>query len=53
MHLEHAAERLVRLPEAVDLRDHLLGGVRVEAPDRRLVDVLEVVRGEVVSSSAP
>ena len=44
MHLEHAAERLVGLAQPVDLGDHRLARLGVEAPDRRLVDVLEVLR---------
>ena len=44
-HLEHAAERLVRLPGGVDLGDHRLARVGVEAAHRRLVDALEVAHG--------
>ena len=37
-HLEAAAEALVRLAQAVDLLDHRLARLRVEAADRVLVD---------------
>ena len=44
-HLEAAAEALVRLAQAVDLRDHRRARLGVEAADRVLVDRGEVVRG--------
>ena len=43
-HLEDAPEALVGLPRAVDLGHHRRAGVLVQAPHRRLVDVLEVRR---------
>ncbi len=46
-HLEAAAEALVRLAQAVDLRDHRLARLRVEAADRVVVDAGEVLRLEV------
>ena len=45
-HLELAAERLVRLPGGVDLRDHRLARLGVERAHRRLVDAVEVGRGQ-------
>ena len=43
-HLEGAAEALVGLAQAVDLGDHRLAGLGVEAADRVLVDAGEVGR---------
>ena len=48
-HLEAAAEALVRLAQAVDLRDHRLARLRVEAADRVVVDAGEVLRLQVVA----
>jgi hypothetical protein len=48
-HLEDAAERLVGLPRAVDLLDHRLARVAVEAAHGRLVDPLEVLSREVLA----
>ena len=48
-HLELAAERLVLLPQAVDLGHHRLGRLGVQAADGRVVDPLEVLGREVVA----
>ncbi len=42
LHLEDAAERLVRLAQIVDLADHRARRIRVEAAHRRAVDLVEV-----------
>ena len=49
-HLEHPSERFVGLPQTIDLGDHLLRGLGVEAPHGRLVDVLEVLRLQIRSA---
>src|SRR3954470_1164301 len=43
-HLEHAADRLVRLAELVDVLDHRAARVAVQATDGVVVDALEVGR---------
>ena len=47
--LEDAAEALVRLPEPIDLGDHRLARLGVQAANRRLVDGIEVLRPEVLA----
>ncbi len=44
LHLEHAAERLVLLAQAVDLRHHRAAGVGVQAAHGRGVDLGEVLQ---------
>ena len=44
LHLEHAAERLVLLAQAVDLRHHRAAGLGVQAAHRRGVNLGEVLQ---------
>ncbi len=50
-HLEHAPDRVPILPDPIDLGHHLLGDGLVEAPNRRGVDGLEVLRARASGST--
>src|SRR5437588_428661 len=47
---EHPTKRLVLLSQTVDLSDHLLARLGIEAARRRLVDRVEVLRSEIVTA---